>query len=347
MDESLDNGKLLYSGARSAEQTRNAVSNDGLSSAVKRRSIPDSLLPQSVEGIGYMLADAALRLTRSPAVVVVRDPAMQTASVVAASTGTDRRLLGVTVAPTSVAGRACIADVTAYATGGQELLGRIQANRRRHEEQGVAFSLRDGRRSVGALVVFGPPELIDRSMDQRLVSLAAEAGREIGRTLAERIAKRQGLIDEITGQPNRRGLEKIMRDFVRRQGSLVRVDIDQLLLLGSGVVNSAIRQVATILRSSLRDYDVLARIEGGEFALFLPDTPSGGAIKVADRIRIAVNAADVGLGGERVLKCSLGVASITDTVSAVDDLLEAAASALKEARDSGPNLVVAYRERTA
>ena len=82
MDESLDNGKLLYSGARSAEQTRNAVSNDGLSSAVKRRSIPDSLLPQSVEGIGYMLADAALRLTRSPAVVVVRDPAMQTASVV-------------------------------------------------------------------------------------------------------------------------------------------------------------------------------------------------------------------------------------------------------------------------
>ena len=81
------------------------MSNDWLSSAVKPRSIPDSLLPQSVEGIGYMLADAALRLTRSPAVVVVRDPAMETASVVAASIGTDRRLLGMTVSPTSAAGR--------------------------------------------------------------------------------------------------------------------------------------------------------------------------------------------------------------------------------------------------
>ena len=130
------------------------MSNDRLSPAVKPRSIPDSLLPQSVEGFGYTLADAALRLTRSPAVVVVRDPAMQTASVVAASIGTDRRLLGMTVAPTSAAGRVCIADVTAYATGAQELLGKIQANRRRREEQGVAFSLRDGRRSVGALVAF-------------------------------------------------------------------------------------------------------------------------------------------------------------------------------------------------
>ena len=323
------------------------MSNDWLSSAVKPRSIPDSLLPQSVEGIAYTLADAALRLTRSPAVAVVRDPAIQTASVVAASIGTDRRLLGMTVSPTSAAGRACIADVTAYATGGQELLGKIQANRRRREEQGVAFSLRDGQTTVGALVVFVPPELIDRSMDQRLVSLAAEAGREIGRTLAEQIAKRQGLIDEITGQPNRRGLEKIMRDFVRRQCSVVRVDVDQLSLLGSGVVNSATKQVATILRSSLRDYDVLARIEGGEFALFLPDTPLDSAVNVADRILIAVNAADIGLGGERALECSLGVAAITDTVSAVDDLLEAAASALKEARDSGPNLVVAHSEPIA
>ncbi len=158
--------------------------------------------------------------------------------------------------------------------------------------------------------------------------------------LAERIAKRQGFIDEITGQPNRRGLEKIMRDSVRKQCSLVRVDIHQVLLRGSGVVTAAIRQVSTILRSSLRDYDVLARIEGKEFALFLPHTTLDGAVKVADRIRIAVNAADVGLGEKRVLECSLGVAAITNTVSAGDGLLEAAASALKEARDSGPNLVV-------
>ena len=71
------------------------------------------------------------------------------------------------------------------------------------------------------------------------------------------------------------------------------------------------------------------------------------AVNVADRILITVNASGVGLGGERALECSLGVAAITDTVSAVGDLFEAAASALKEARDSGPNLVVAHSKRIA
>ena len=84
---------------------------------------------------------------------------------------------------------------------------------------------------------------------------------------------------------------------------------------------------------SIPDRDVLARIEGGEFALFLPDTASDSAVKVADRVCIVVAAVDVGLGRERALKCSVGVASITDTVSAGDDLLEAAALALKESQE--------------
>ncbi len=79
-------------------------------------------LPQTVKSLGVTLADAVLNTTRCPAVVVVLDPATQAASVVAASVGTDRRLLGMTVTPESSAGRACLSELMLYARGARDLL---------------------------------------------------------------------------------------------------------------------------------------------------------------------------------------------------------------------------------
>jgi diguanylate cyclase (GGDEF)-like protein len=297
------------------------------------------LLPHTVESIGFALADAALETTRCPAAVVVRDPATQAASVVALSAGTDRRILGMPVAAESAAGRACDDDHPTYALGVHRLLGHARTDRRLREEHGVAFSLRDGRRGVGALVVFAPPELIDRGTHDRLLALAHEAGPAIGSIVAARFAKRLGLIDTITGHANRPGLDQILHGSVSKQCSLVCVSIDQFQQLETPLANTVLRQVAAILRSRLRDYDASARVAGGEFALFLPDAPLDGAVIVADRIRTAVSQSKFDLNGSGPLTCSLGVAAIPDTVSSVDDLLDAAAKARQEARVSGPNRI--------
>jgi diguanylate cyclase (GGDEF)-like protein len=304
------------------------------------RYTPSWLIPQTVEGIGFSLADAVSRLTHCPAAVIVRDPTTETASVVAASTGADRRLLGTLVAPGSAAGRACVGDVTAYGLGSEDLLGERHADRRGREHQGVAFSLLEGHRSVGALVVFAPPELVDRSTSEQLATLGKQAGRVIGRTLAHLTAEKQGLLDEVTGQPNREGLEHAMHDMLRKECCLVRADIDQSAELDRGMVNSVLRQIATILRSTLREYDVPARLEGVEFALFLPDTALDQAIMVAERVRVAVSETDFGSEEKHPLTCSLGVASIPDTVSDVDDLMEAASRAVQQAKEEGRNRVV-------
>jgi diguanylate cyclase (GGDEF)-like protein len=231
--------------------------------------------------------------------------------------------------------------VTAYGKGPVGLLGCEQRDRRRRENRGVAFSLIEGSRSVGAIVVFAPPELVDRRMNDYLVSLGKQAGRVIGRALSAQVTEQRGLIDDITGQPNREGLEQALRDMVGTECSLVCADIDQLAEVDPGMVNAVLRQVATIFRNTLRDYDVPARIEGEGFALFLPDTVLENAVKVADRVRVAVSESQLDLGRKHTFTCSLGVASVPDTVSDVNDLLTAAEAALEKAKAGGRNRVVA------
>jgi diguanylate cyclase (GGDEF)-like protein len=194
---------------------------------------------------------------------------------------------------------------------------------------------------VGAIVVFAPPELVDRRMNDYLVSLGKQAGRAIGRALSAQVTERRGLIDDITGQPNREGLEQALCDMVGIECSLVCADIDQLAEVDPGMVNAVLRQVATIFRKTLRDYDVPAKIEGEEFALFLPDTVLKNAVKVADRVRIAVSESQFDLGQKQTFTCSLGVASVPETVSDVNDLLAAAEAALGKAKAGGRNRVVA------
>ena len=301
-------------------------------------------LPQTVKSIGVALADAVLKTTCCPAAVVVRDPATQTASVVAASVGTDRRLLGMTATPESAAGRACVSELTIHARGAQDLLGGLRGDRRQREEHGVALSLLDGRRSVGALVVFAPPELIDRTVHEELAELAGRAGALIGKNVAVRFSKQLGLIDAVTGQPNSPGLERAMRASISRQCSLVSLAVDEFQALDTDVARNVLRQVAEVLRNSLRDYDVPAHIRGGEFALFLPDVALDGAVRVADRVRRAVNASTKGLEGKPPLTCSFGVATFPDTVPDTEALLTAAVGARVAAKESGPNQIAALHQ---
>ena len=307
----------------------------------------DSLrqLPHTVESIGVTLADAVLKTTRCPAAVVVLDPATRTASVVAASVGTDRRLLGMTVTAESAAGRACISELTMHARSAQNLLGGLRGDRRHREEHGVALSLLDGRRSVGALVVFAPPELIYRTMHERLTELAGRAGALIGKSVAVRFSQQLGFIDAVTGQANRAGLERAITDSVSKLCSLVSLAVDGVPALDKNAANTVLRQVASALRNSLRDYDVPAHIRSGEFALFLPDAALDGAVTVADRVRGVVNASTQGLGGKRPLTYSFGVAAFPDPVSNTEGLLTAAVSARKEARESGPDRIASLHQK--
>ncbi len=296
-------------------------------------------LPPTIESTGVALADATARLTHYPSAVVIRDLATKEASIVAASTGTDRRLLGMTVSPDSVTAHACLSNVIGHASGIGELLGVSRPDRRKSEDTGVVWPLRDGDRPVGALVVFAPPESIDDLIRSQLDILANHAGQFIGKLVAAEFARQVGLVDDITGQSNLPGFEKAMQESAAKRCSLVCFVVDQIMAMDVDRGNALLRQIASILRSNIRDNDVPARTGVEEFALFLPDATLDGAVVVADRVRTAVGEADFDLGRDLAMTCSLGVASIPDTVSEIDELMGAASGACREARESGPNQI--------
>jgi diguanylate cyclase (GGDEF)-like protein len=111
--------------------------------------------------------------------------------------------------------------------------------------------------------------------------------------------------------------------------------------------DSVLKAVGTLLRAEVRDYDVVGRFGGEEFAVLLPDITEHHAIAIAERIRKAVTELEVDVQIEdhqvaRVtgLSVSIGVAVCADSGTVVDRLLLAADTALYKAKSDGRNMVV-------
>src|SRR5256886_15350397 len=79
--------------------------------------------------------------------------------------------------------------------------------------------------------------------------------------------------------------------------------------LGHAAGDSALRHVARILEAAVRDKDLVARIGGEEFAVWMPHTPLASGLEVAERIRATVESTTWRWSGEAYpLTISCGVA---------------------------------------
>ena len=94
----------------------------------------------------------------------------------------------------------------------------------------------------------------------------------MSRTVDLYAAKHRTMTDDLTGQPNKRALDRAMREHPQGPCSLLRVNVDQLNNFAPPAVTAAIKHVARIFRKTLRDYDLPARVGDEDFALFLPGT---------------------------------------------------------------------------
>lgn len=161
--------------------------------------------------------------------------------------------------------------------------------------------------------------------------------------------------DLVTGLLGRRGFEERLEQEVeraRRHGrslALVVADVDGLrdlnALLGSGAGDVALEQVGGILRDAARGVDAVARVNGGEYAVLLPDTDERGALALAERLRVEIQHAFA--GGLAELTMSFGVAVFPKDAQKPSSLTQAAASALFLAKELGRNRAVVYSDETA
>ena len=159
-----------------------------------------------------------------------------------------------------------------------------------------------------------------------------------------------GSTDMLTGFYNRAMLFKVVSTLIsgaRRHKhplTALAVDIDEIKVIndkhGRAAGDTAIKKVAGALGEVLRTSDVMGRVGGGEFAVFLPSTDEYRASFAAEKLRAAIEALPFNVKDAVVLlRVSIGVAEMQPHHKTTDDVLRAAESALKFAKDSGRNRV--------
>ena len=128
-----------------------------------------------------------------------------------------------------------------------------------------------------------------------LMTLASHALTAIDNALLFEKTRRQVVIDGLTEIFNHRYFQEMVRIELRRSHrhhiplSLIMIDIDHFKSFndhhGHPKGDELLKHIASFLKQSIRDIDILARYGGDEFIIILPQTNSEGAVRVADRIR--------------------------------------------------------------
>jgi len=135
--------------------------------------------------------------------------------------------------------------------------------------------------------------------------------------------------------------------------ALVLADVDHLRKVadtrGREAAESVLRKLAGILRATVREDDLVARLGDDDFALILSGLGRGSARQVAARLRSTIErfrfTSSWDGGASFGVTLSLGAASYPTDADNESDLLTRATEALNEARSLGRNRVWCYMRR--
>lgn len=132
--------------------------------------------------------------------------------------------------------------------------------------------------------------------------------------------------------------------------SVIMMDIDNFKNIndtyGHAVGDKVLREVAGVIRNTVRKIDMPARYGGEEFAVILPETNGADASIIAHRLRRKVEDLDVTLNdGTKInITISVGIASFPDVSEDELTLMDFADKALYESKHHGKNCVHLYSD---
>lgn len=158
----------------------------------------------------------------------------------------------------------------------------------------------------------------------------------------------QATHDALTGLANRKLLLRRLREEIaaaaraRESVSVLFIDLDGFQRvnanLGHGAGNTLLCKIADRLREAVRTSDTVARLEGDEFVLVLPERVGralGGAAleRIMDAVRQPVTVDDQ----QFMVSCSVGVANYPADGDDADALIDCADRAMYAAKQRGPH----------
>jgi diguanylate cyclase (GGDEF)-like protein len=166
-------------------------------------------------------------------------------------------------------------------------------------------------------------------------------------------------IDFLTQVNNRMSFEQLTKMALnqctrsRQAMSIAMLDIDHFKQIndkyGHHAGDETLRTVAQAISFVCRDYDILGRIGGEEFALCMPNTCKNDALKVSQRCLQAIQELQVSVIDHKEQYCDIGVTiSIglftlnVDSNSRLEEMMQKADLALYQAKKEGRNRIVVH-----
>ncbi|EKF17969.1 GGDEF domain-containing protein [Nitratireductor pacificus] len=172
--------------------------------------------------------------------------------------------------------------------------------------------------------------------------VALRALEEANRQLEQRATR-----DQMTGFLNREAFFDRFRALRRTRGTgaLLMIDADHFKAVNDGFGHQAgdraLELIAGAIQATVRGEDVIGRIGGEEFCVFLPGVDSREASSVSERLRQAVEhlVFEPAGGARRALTVSIGM-TMDNGAGTVSQLMRRADRCLYEAKHRGRNRVV-------
>lgn len=186
-------------------------------------------------------------------------------------------------------------------------------------------------------VVLGPPLLALLSLQVRRLAVANRQLDQLART------------DSLTGCLNRGAFthevsRRLAETTAQSGGALLMIDADNFKaindLYGHDVGDDALLIIARCIRAIVRSGDLVGRMGGEEFCVYLPGADERAATAIAERIRRSIALAVLAPGGRRrALSVSVGGA-VHDYPAGFAELFRIADQRLYGAKQSGRNRVL-------
>jgi len=156
--------------------------------------------------------------------------------------------------------------------------------------------------------------------------------------------------DALTSLWNRRAFDESAREEIGRAArygrplALMMLDVDHFKRVndthGHAAGDEVLQAVSAVLNSHGRAHDMVARVGGEEFAIIMPETELANALRVAERVRAAVEDQHIlTKAGDIRVTLSAGVCAWSSDLATASAFLAAADAALYQAMKDGRNRV--------
>jgi two-component system cell cycle response regulator len=176
-----------------------------------------------------------------------------------------------------------------------------------------------------------------------------EKNRQLGILLKK--IEAMAITDPLTGVYNRRymeeALDRVFKEFQRYGApfSILMMDLDHFKSIndeyGHSMGDSVLKWVASIIKGSLREVDVVSRWGGEEFLALLPHTELNSARLVAGRLLQAISGFQF-REINRSITLSIGISSAAQEAGSIEQLISQSDSALYQAKKNGRNRVEVF-----